>query len=60
MKKLLLLIALLIFACSSDSEGVESNTDPIIGKRHIYYVTFDNPNSVNPLDMGMKMTFYEN
>ena len=51
MKKLLLLIALLIFACSSDSEGVESNTDPIIGKRHIYYVTFDNPNSVNPLDM---------
>lgn len=60
MKKLLLTLCLFIFACSSDSEGVESNIDPIIGEWHIYYVTFDNPNSVNPLDMGMTMTFYEN
>ena len=60
MKKLLLLSTLLIFACSSDSEGSESDIDPIIGEWRIYYVTFDNPNSVNPLDMGMTMTFYEN
>ena len=59
MKKLFLLSALFIFACSSE-EGSESDIDPIIGEWRIYYVTFDNPNSVNPLDMGMTMTFYEN
>ena len=59
MKKLFLLSALFIFACSSE-EGSESDIDPIIGEWRIYYVTFDNPNSVNPLDMGVTMTFYEN
>lgn len=61
MKKLLLLSTLLIFACSSDSEGSESDIDPIIGEWRIYYATNnDNPDSVGLLNMGMTMTFYEN